>query len=103
MNEFKEENWKNSEVVSIFVQSYLEKDEDAKPKDVEEVKSDEESLEPKEASELSELKIHKANVIAEISNTQVKLADLIRGSDNEITRYKIERAIVDLEAKKQGE
>lgn len=118
-------NWKNSEVTKLFVENYLDpmlikeakicekcgQEHDANEactnmendcgdmdKKVVVIMSPEE-----EEDEAADKPLLKEEFIHNMSLVIRKLAAMAEQSDNEIVRYKIERAIIDLEAKKQGE
>jgi len=102
-------NWKNSEITRLFVENYLDPklaqeaiNAEAKLAELDEV---EEVVVVEAASEdvPAELPSVESEFIHGIDMAIRKLARMAEQSDNETVRYKIERAIIDLEAKKQGE
>lgn len=101
-------NWKNSEITRLFVENYLDpklaeeaRDESLKVEAAEE-KEEEIVIAAAPEDESAEPPLIKEEFIHEIDMAIRKLARMAEQSDNEIVRYKIERAIIDLEAKKQG-
>jgi hypothetical protein len=108
--EKKQTNWKNSEVTRLFVENYLdpmlvkEAQEAQEAQDLENDCGDEEIvILVTEEEDEAEPPLLKEEFLYDIDVAIRKLAVLAKQSDNEIVRYKIERAIIDLEAKKQGD
>jgi hypothetical protein len=102
-------NWKNSEVTKLFVANYLdpmlakEAMEVAKAEAEKQVEEEVPVVKAVLEHEVAELPSIESEFIHGIDTAIRKLARMAERSDNEIVRYKIERAIIDLEAKKQGD